>query len=259
MSFVDTKAVTLGTSTVAVATDWTQATPTVAAISVTSAGVVVAEFTGKVKFPPSDKRQGFRVYFTIDGTPQTVPACEIIIGPNAKGAEAVPFVARERLAVGAGTFSIDVDAYYLGEAKPDTNPACFTVMESGAPNMFRELAGGFSATLAADQTNLDLTKDAIAGGGYVATRAGSITGLSAMIDAAITGAGTSATFKVTKNGTEIAGSGVAMTQAGAEVKGQTTYARGTYTFAAGDVIGVSYTSTTITNTPKASATVEIEF
>ena len=91
----------------------------------------------------------------------------------------------------------------------------------------------------------------------MAPRAGSITGLSVAISAAVTGASQDVTVAVTKNGTEVALT-ADLTQAGAETSATATAARGTITFAAGDIIGVSYTSDTITNTPALVATVEIE-
>ena len=121
-------------------------------------------------------------------------------------------------------------------------------------------APGAAGVLAADQTNLDcryshtVTAAAL---GFVAPRAGSITGLSVAISAAVTGASQDVTVAVTKNGTEVALT-ADLTQAGAETSATATAARGTITFAAGDIIGVSYTSDTITNTPALVATVEIE-
>lgn len=123
-------------------------------------------------------------------------------------------------------------------------------------------APGAAGVTAASQTNLDCryvhtVTAAAAATSYVALRAGSITGLSAALSEAITGSGTTITAAVTKNGTEVACT-VALTEAGAEVKGQTAVAKDTLTFVAGDIIGVSYTSTGITNTPVLVATVEVE-
>lgn len=121
-------------------------------------------------------------------------------------------------------------------------------------------APGAAGVVAASQSNLDcryshtVTAAAL---GFVATRAGSIVGLSAQISAAITGAATSVTVAVTKNGTEVALT-VALTQAGTETSGYEVAARGDLTFVAGDVIGVSYTSTGISNTPALVASVEIQ-
>lgn len=140
-----------------------------------------------------------------------------------------------------------------------------TTGDLAAGGGFRQILGPFTApgaagVTAADQTNLDLryshTVTALAGG-FVATRAGSIMGLSAQISEAVTGADQSITVAVTKNGTEVALT-VSLTQAGAEVKAQTTAAKDALTFVAGDVIGVSYTSDTITNTPALIASVEVE-
>lgn len=134
-------------------------------------------------------------------------------------------------------------------------------------------AGGFKRSLmfvapgalgvtAADQTNLDLrhahTVTAYASG-FVAPRAGSITALSASLSAAITGASKTLIVKVTKNGTELgAGLDLTFTTGGAETTLYAVAAKDTITFAAGDLIGVSYTSTTTTNTPALVADIEIE-
>src|SRR5690606_90493 len=113
---------------------------------------------------------------------------------------------------------------------------------------FRAFVGPFTApgaagVLAADQTNLDCRYShavSAAATSFVATRAGSIMGLSAQLTAAVTGAGESVTVAVTKNGTEVACT-VSLTADGGETSAQTTVAKDTLTFAAGDVIGVSYT------------------
>jgi hypothetical protein len=135
----------------------------------------------------------------------------------------------------------------------------------GATGGFRRNVGPFTApgaagVTAASQSNLDCryshTVTAIATG-WVAPRAGSIMGLSAQLSAAITGAATSITAAVTKNGTEVALT-VALTQAGAETSGYSVAAKDALTFVAGDIIGVSYTSTGISNTPALVASIEVE-
>lgn len=94
---------------------------------------------------------------------------------------------------------------------------------------------------------------------FIAIRPGSIVGLSAQLDTAVTGAGTSILAKASKNGVAlVAGPQVSLTQAGAEVKGQATVAKDAFTFVAGDRIGAVYTSTGISNTPKLIITVEVE-
>lgn len=134
---------------------------------------------------------------------------------------------------------------------------------------FRQMIGPFTApgaagATAASQTNLDMrishTVTAMASS-FVATRAGSIMGLSAQLDTAITTAGAEMflTCKVTKNGTElVSGPEVAFSSTTALTKGNDTKAKDAHTFVAGDVIGVSYTSTVIDNTPALVAMVEIE-
>lgn len=134
---------------------------------------------------------------------------------------------------------------------------------------FRQMVGPFTApgaagVVAADQTNLDMRIShtvTAAASSFVAVRAGSIMGLSAQLSAAIETAGAEMflTCKVTKNGTElVSGPEVAFSSTTALVKGQDTKAKDAFTFVAGDVIGVSYTSTTISNTPALVAMIEIE-
>lgn len=149
------------------------------------------------------------------------------------------------LAAFTGTVAVTGDISATGGFRRDIGP--FT-------------APGAAGATAASQTNLDcryshtVTAAAL---GFVAKRAGSIVGLSAQLSEAITGAGTTVTVAVTKNGTEVALT-VALTQAGAETSGYSTAAKDSLTFVAGDVIGVSYTSTGISNTPALVASVEIE-
>ena len=129
--------------------------------------------------------------------------------------------------------------------------------------MYMQLAsrlevGAFFATLAATQTATGTQFGAAVGMGYVAKRAGSVTGFSAELDAAITGAGTTVTAKVYKNGVLVDASlNLAFTQAGAQTKLDVVVANGSFNFVAGDVITVVYDSTGITNTPHLTATVEL--
>lgn len=124
-------------------------------------------------------------------------------------------------------------------------------------------APGTAAATAADQTALAMraVHAAAAAHGFVAPRAGSITGLSASLSAAITTAGEPMVLDVTVtvNGTPVAAATVGFTTAG----GTTAFlpiAKDTagHTFAAGAVIGCVYTSTTISNTPSLIAHVELE-
>jgi len=150
------------------------------------------------------------------------------------------------LAATSGAFSADVSA--LGGFRQTVGP--FT-------------APGAAGVIAAAQANLDCryehTVTAVVSG-FVAKRAGSIMGLSAQISAAITGAGESMAVKVTVNGAEVgAALDLAFTQAGAEVTDFAVAAKDAVAFVAGDVIGVSYTSTAgVTNTPALVASIEIE-
>lgn len=146
-----------------------------------------------------------------------------------------------------------------------TTQSFTTTGDIDAGGGFRTAVGPFTApgaagVTAASQTNLDLRYShtvTAAALSFVATRDGSIVGLSAQIHEAITGAGTSIIASATKNGTEVALT-ASLTQAGAETKASATAAKGALTFVAGDVIGVSYTSTGITNTPALVASVIVE-
>lgn len=130
---------------------------------------------------------------------------------------------------------------------------------------FRTVVGPFTApgaagVTAAGQTDLDCRYShtvTAAATSFVATRAGSIVGLSAQIEEAVTGSDQSITVAATVNGTEIALT-VALTEAGGETTAQATAAKDALAFVAGDVIGVSYTSDTITNTPALVASLVIE-
>lgn len=124
-------------------------------------------------------------------------------------------------------------------------------------------APGAAGVIAASQTNLDcrhVPSVTAMASGWRAPRAGSITGLSASLSAAITGATSVLAVKVTKNGTEVgAGLDLSMTTAGAETSDYATQAKDVTTFAAGDLIGVSYTSdAALSNTPALVVDVEIE-
>jgi hypothetical protein len=130
---------------------------------------------------------------------------------------------------------------------------------------FRQTVGPFTApgaagVTAASQTNLDCRYShpvTAAATSFVAPRAGSIVGISAQLSAAITGAGTTIVCKPTVNGTEV-DLAATLTEAGAETEATNTAAKDTHAFAAGDVIGFSYTSTGISNTPALVGSLEIE-
>jgi hypothetical protein len=94
--------------------------------------------------------------------------------------------------------------------------------------------------------------------GFVAPRAGSLTGLS--VNLSVAAAGSNVIFGVYKNGTIFnAAAIVTLASATSDVKANTTFAEGTYTFAAGDIItvyhraGSGWTATT----SDASVAVEI--
>ena len=143
-----------------------------------------------------------------------------------------------------------------------------TAGDLAAVGGFRTVVGPFTApgaagVTAASQTDLGLRYvfDTAAVIDFVATRAGSVMGLSIALDTACTTAGQAITCKVTINGTEIVGGPEpSCTTDGGETEASAVIAKdvAAAVFAAGDTIGVSYTSGTIGNTPKLVATVEIE-
>ena len=121
-------------------------------------------------------------------------------------------------------------------------------------------APGAAGVLAADQTNLDCRLAhtvTAAASSYVAKRPGSITGISGQLSAAITGSSKTCVISATVNGTEVACSAT-FTTGGAEVTKYAVVAKDALPYVAGDVIGMSYTTTTITNTPALVGSVEVE-
>ncbi len=121
----------------------------------------------------------------------------------------------------------------------------------------RQDVGPFAEALAATQTDSVINFGGVAVG-WVARRAGSLTGLSGALSTAITGAGTEAVVSVAKNGTVFASSPTnTFTADGTEVKDAATAAIGACTFVADDVLTVIYTSTAIGNTPTLVATIEV--
>lgn len=93
--------------------------------------------------------------------------------------------------------------------------------------------------------------------GFVAPRAGSLTGLSANLSAAA--AGSNCIFGVYKNGTIFnAATIVTLASATSDVKASATFAEGTYTFAAGDVITVYYRTGTGWTATTSDAAVAVE-
>ena len=131
---------------------------------------------------------------------------------------------------------------------------------------FRQSVGPFYVTMAADQTADGLKFGDTANMAWVAPRAGSITAVSAMLDTAVTGSTKTSTVKVYKAlaaaptvfSAVNAALDLAFTSGGAELALKATAAKDAYTFAAGDLLKVVYTSNTITSTPKCAASVEVE-
>jgi hypothetical protein len=119
--------------------------------------------------------------------------------------------------------------------------------------------GPFYVTTAASQTAVGTKFGDTVSQAWVAPRAGFITGASGMIDAAVTGAGTSIKARVYKNGVLVnAALDLDFTQAGGETTDYATVDPTLYSFAAGDKITVVYTTTAISNTPKMVVDVEVQ-
>jgi hypothetical protein len=165
----------------------------------------------------------------------------------------------------AGTTTVDGDLSSTGNIDGTFIGTVVSSTDLAASGGFRQTVGPFTApgaagVTAASQTNLDcryshtVTAAALS---YVAMRAGSIMGISGQLSAAITGASTTITISATVNGTEVAAT-AQFTQAGAETTKFAVVAKDTLAFAAGDILGISYTSTGITNTPALVAALEIE-
>ena len=142
----------------------------------------------------------------------------------------------------------------LSAVGTQANP--FYISQAGA--QFREV-GPFSVAACAATQTAAATVFGASGMGLVAKRAGHATGFSAELSAAITGAGTTITAKLYKNGVLVnAALNLTFTQAGGEVKLYVTVDPTLYAFAAGDVLTVVYDSTGITNTPALVATIEVQ-
>jgi hypothetical protein len=167
---------------------------------------------------------------------------------------------RITLASPAGLLADDAGLTYdtAGDALAVTGTGTFTG-DIAAAGGFRQSIGTFEVVLAASQTGTRTKLGGTINGGWVAPRAGSVTAFTAMLSAAVTGGGFSATLKVFKNGSLLnAALNLAFTQAGAETTKSVTAAKDTYTFAAGDILDVRYDSTAITNTPDCWAAIEVE-
>lgn len=137
---------------------------------------------------------------------------------------------------------------------------------SAAGGFRRDLAfaaPGAAGVVAAAQTNLDMRHvhpiSAVASG-YVAKRAGSIVGLGAQLSAAVEGASGSVVAKATVNGTEVgAALDLTFTTVNGLTKAYAVAAKDSIAFAAGDVLGMSYTSHAgVSNTPALWGDLEIE-
>lgn len=162
----------------------------------------------------------------------------------------------------AGATECRVNGTLVGSQSTTGTLTATTLVATGdveAAGGFRQAIGPFFVTTAADQSAVGTKLGDTLAMTWVAPRAGSVTAAVGMLDTAITGAATTIKARVYKNGSLLnAALDLDFTQAGAEVKDYAVVAKDTYTFAAGDEIDVVYTSTTITNTPKLVAFVEVE-
>lgn len=145
----------------------------------------------------------------------------------------------------------------------DAGKISFTVSDNAAVSDKAEIAvaginrkevGGWAEVLAASQTDNVVNRVVSTAGGYVAKRAGSITGFSAALSAAATSAAVNC--RVAKNGTAITATQLDFT-AGGNTTDYATFTAGTIQFVAGDVLTVVYTSLAIGNTPTLSCDIEI--
>lgn len=189
-----------------------------------------------ITFRATDKGASLPRAARVNGTP---------VGVQTAGALSVTTLA----ASGASTLSGAVTAGSTIAATGDISAA----------GGFRQSVGPFYVTTAADQTAVGTKLGDTVGLAWVAPRAGSVMGASGALDTAITGSDTTITARVYKNGSLLnAAFDLAFTEAGGEVSDYATAAKDAHAFAAGDKLTVVYTSTTITNTPKLAAFLEVE-
>lgn len=131
--------------------------------------------------------------------------------------------------------TVDVNTFEQVQTFSKGVVGCRALVPFGHPN----IAAGDNATPASStpvQTHF-CGVAALSTAGFVAMRAGSITGLSVNLSSAAAGSNLIAGVYV--NGTIVnAAAIVTLTSAGSQVKGQTTFAHGLYPIAAGDVVDV---------------------
>lgn len=125
-----------------------------------------------------------------------------------------------------------------------------------APGGFRSFVS-FEATLAADETDTPIPCNGQEGG-FPFYRAGSVFAVLVQLDEPLEGADQTVTFSLNIDGTPVAEAELVATQAGGEVLLTYVAPKDTHAVAGGEFVSVSYTSETITNTPKATVRVGIE-
>lgn len=129
-----------------------------------------------------------------------------------------------------------------------------TINAAGISN--RSVIGPFIGTTSSSMTNSLYPYATSAVGTYVATRAGSVVGISVMFSQAILNS--TFTVQVSRNGTVISNCLISIAPSDPVTNFRfITFAPGTYTFAAGDLLGLSYTSASVSGTPNAWGTFEI--
>lgn len=161
-----------------------------------------------------------------------------------------------------GTLTVDEAATMTGAVTltGGVTGALAATGDVSAAGGFKCNIGGFDVTLAADQTAAAIKRTNVSGAGWVAPAAGSVMGASGSLSAAITGSSKTLKVRVYKNGSLLnAALDLDFTTGGAETSDYAAVAKDLYTFAAGDVLKLVYTTTTITNTPTFTGDIVVEF
>ncbi len=127
-----------------------------------------------------------------------------------------------------------------------------TFYEGWAETGLPETVSGWYETLAASQTANVVNRFGNASLAWVAPRAGSVIALSFCTDSALDAA---VDVFLRKNGTVVA---ACTATASSGTTARATFARGTYTFAAGDKLTLQYNSGTLGGTPLLCADLEVE-
>lgn len=127
-----------------------------------------------------------------------------------------------------------------------------TFYEGWAETGLPETVCGWYETFGASKTADVISRFGSASLAWVAPRAGSVIGLSYCSDGALDAA---VSISLRKNGTVVAG---CTASASSGTTARATFARGTYTFAAGDKLTLQYDSGALGGTPLICADLEVE-